>query len=181
MFKKKLRRAIAIGGMFAVAAVGTATTVPASAAGTAVDSTTTSMLVLRHSGKAITVSDWWKSNPVNVEQQTYQGWGTQKFKHRYFADGHFSLVDTSWWQGCLDVENDSGSDGARIISKACDGTPSQKWDYTPNPDNLNYVYLRNVNSGLYVTLVTGSVSNGTKFVQRVKNGYTIQQFSKTQL
>lgn len=176
MLKKKLRRAIVASGVLA-AAIGGATAAPATAAGPW-DSTTTTKFGLRHSGKALTVSDWWKSNPVSVEQQTYQGFGTQKFKFRYFDGGLVSLIDTSWWQGCLDVQDNSLQAGAKIVSNGCDGTLSQKWEFMRDQGNLNYVYLRNAYSGLYVTLETSGTASGTKFVQRAKTGSTLQQFTK---
>jgi len=176
VLKKKLRRAIVTSGVLA-AAVGTATAMPASAAGPW-DSTTTTRFVLRHSGKAMTVNDWWKSDPVGVDQQSYQGFGTQKFKFRYFDDGLVSLIDTSWWQGCLDVQGNSLQPGAKIVSQGCDGTASQKWTFDRDAGNLNYVYLRNANSGLVVTLEKSGTTSGIKFVQRAKTGSTLQQFSK---
>jgi hypothetical protein len=157
----------------------TATAAPAHADDFPVDSSFSTKWVVRSSGKAMTVSSSWQP-PVSVYQQTYQGLANQKFKYRYFSDGHFSLVDTSWWGGCLDVENDSTAVGAKIISKGCDGSSSQKWDYLSDPGNPGYVYLRNVWSGLYVTLES-SPSTGVsyRFIQTSKTGAYTQQFTKS--
>ncbi|TCC34883.1 RICIN domain-containing protein [Kribbella sindirgiensis] len=178
MFKKRLRRALIACGMVALTA-GTAAATPAHADGFPVDSSFSTKWLVRSSGKALAVGSWWQS-PGSVYQQTYEGLANQKFKYRYFADGHFSLVDTSWWGGCLDVENDSIAIGARIISKTCDGSPSQKWDYSSDPGNLAHVYLRNVLSGLYMTLESpSSPTVFIRFVQKPKTGTFAQQFTKS--
>ncbi|WP_369275914.1 RICIN domain-containing protein [Streptomyces sp. R11] len=177
MFTHRIRRKLALSHMLAVAtAAALALQVAPAHADGPVDGTVFNKWLLRSSDKAMSLGPWYPEWSAPVWQTAYQGHGNQKFKFRYFDDGYFSLVDDSWWGGCVDIEGDSKSEEARIVSRPCDNTTSQRWSYSRDPGNLDYAYLTNKWSGLTVTLETTSNADEVKFVQRKKSGASTQQF-----
>ncbi|MGH1489716.1 MAG: RICIN domain-containing protein [Acidimicrobiales bacterium] len=63
---------------------------------------------------------------------------------------------------CVDVQNESASNGAYLVQYACGGSLSQYWTAVPNSDGFN---LKNAKSGLCMAVNFGSHDNGINIVQ----------------
>ena len=63
-----------------------------------------------------------------VEQQTFDGAGTQKWKFVYYGGGNIYTIRSAQNSSCyLGVENNSTADGANIVLRTGTVTSGMKW------------------------------------------------------
>jgi len=89
-------------------------------------------------------------------------------------------VSDGFGLACLDVENKSLSQGARIVIRPYDGTDSQLWNanqvHTASPNVVWYTELKNVRSGLVIEAPTTAGATPVQMPSNVSKRKT-QQWS----
>lgn len=122
----------------------------------------------------IDIRDWSKANGANAQIWSDTGWQNQTYKVTKVDNGFYSIV-SAWSNKALDV------DGGRVVP----GAKIQQWDYSSSNRNQQWaIYaneggsytLRNVASGLYLTVDGNSARSGSGLVGSLANGRENQRW-----
>lgn len=76
---------------------------------------------------------------------------------------HGHSIRNRWSRQCLDV--DSKTDGAPVVQRPCDGSPSQQWWQDTPKGSFLWAHIVNIWSGLDLNVVGASTAPGAKVMQ----------------
>lgn len=101
-----------------------------------------------YSGLYLDVADGSSADNANVQQWSYNGYDTQKFKLVENSDGTYCIyTGASGYSKVVDVAGKSTADGANILQYSYKGTTNQKF------------YVEEVSSGVYA--IKTAITNGS--------------------
>jgi hypothetical protein len=92
------------------------------------------------------------------------------------ANGTYSIRTTLLGYRAIDVSAESVLSGADIVLYDTHLKANQRFNLEYNP-KTGYYHIRNVNSGLYLDVIGGSLSEGTRVTQWTKNSGFNQQWA----
>lgn len=123
-----------------------------------------------NSGKCVDVASGSLADGANIQQFTCNGSGAQQF-HFYprSASGRGPLpvgrytLSSAHSRLCLEVQNASGADGARVVQKTCGSAAAQRFDVLPETEGS--VRLLNAASGKSLDIEGVSLANGAALQQ----------------
>ena len=75
----------------------------------------------------------------------------------------------------LDIQNQSGSDGAKAVQSSYADRDSQLWNLSDQGDG--YYYIINKNSGKYLEVADNSIEDGASVGQWGPTGYDCQKWT----
>ncbi|MBB5894370.1 RICIN domain-containing protein [Kutzneria kofuensis] len=135
--------------------------------------TYTFIIVARHSGKCLEVSDASVADGANVDQWTCTGSTNQQWSFYYVNDNEYLMVARHSGK-CLQVSDASVADGANVDQWTCDGRANQLWSFYHVGSN-NYLAVAR-HSGKCLEVAGASVVDGANVDQRTCDGSANQQW-----
>lgn len=130
---------------------------PADSSGNAVQTGTPLSVVSVHSGLALDVTDWSKSDGAAVQQWSYGGQANQQWELKAASNGAYTVVSVNSGK-CLDVTDAGTANGARVQQWACHGGTNQQWKVEPAAGGT--YTLVGVGSGKCLDVTDRSTANG---------------------
>lgn len=126
------------------------------------NTSSTYKIINRLSGKALNVSNGSSSNGAIIEQYSYYGWDSQKWKLVSSSNNFFQIKNVATGK-FLDISSNSLSDGAPCIQWDKTAGYNQQWSFDTTWDS--YYTLKNRNSNKLLGLKYESKDECTPTVQ----------------
>lgn len=139
-----------------------------------IEQSQTYIIVNRNSGKALNVKGGSTANDATLEQYTYGGWNSQKWKVTLNSDGYYTITNVGS-QKVIDISGSSTGNNANCIQKDFSNSYSQQWSIVSIGNG--YYKITNRNSGKVIDVSGKSTSDGGSCIQYTDNGGTNQMWS----
>lgn len=124
-------------------------------------------IINRISGKALNVSGGSKENGATIEQYTYCGWDSQKWKLIDLNNGYYKIMNVGSGK-ILDISASSLDNGASTIQWSDNNGWNQQWKFYTTNDN--YYKIQNRNSSKILDIEASSKEECAPNIQWTDNG-----------
>ncbi|MDU1855478.1 MAG: RICIN domain-containing protein, partial [Clostridium baratii] len=124
-------------------------------------------IINRISGKALNVSGGSKENGATIEQYTYYGWDSQKWKLIDLNNGYYKIMNVGSGK-ILDISASSLDNGASTIQWSNNNGWNQQWKFYTTNDN--YYKIQNRNSSKILDIEASSKEECAPNIQWTDNG-----------
>jgi arabinogalactan endo-1,4-beta-galactosidase len=131
------------------------------------DTSATYAIYNRNSGKVLNVVGGSSTDGANIEQYTYNGWNSQKWKFIDSGNGYYKIKNVQSGK-IMDIYGRSTADGANNIQWTDNGGYNQQWQLINV--GSGYYKIKNRNSGKILDIEGASTADGALDIQWYDNG-----------
>jgi arabinan endo-1,5-alpha-L-arabinosidase len=120
----------------------------------------------KNSGLYLDVANGSSADGTNIQQWSYNGYDSQKFRIVYYGSGYYYiLTGASAYKSCVDVTDGSSTDGANIIQWTYWGGNPQLYKIQQNSDGTVALLTRASNGTSALDVLDGGTASGDNVCQ----------------